>query len=488
MWGRPRVSRRTGLVAATCAVLAVGGAGVVVLRASDDGSTGRPAARPPNILVIMTDDQTVESMRVMTSVDDLIAAHGVSFESSVASFPLCCPSRATFLTGQYMHNHGVRGNLPPHGGFRAFEHQDTTFPVALERAGYDTIHIGKYLNGYGAEPPVEVPPGWSEWHGAIEPTTHSYVGFTLLEDGEPQTYGEEHYQTDVYTELAERAIRSRADGDRPFFLNVAYLAPHVDAEEGSEAEGDTRSTARPAPRHAAAFEGEPLPATAATGEEDLSDKPAVVQGQPEITDAVRAEMADAYARALESLLAVDEGVEQIMRALEETGQLEDTVVIFTSDNGFLRGEHGIAAGKSWFYEPSIRVPLLMRGPGIPAGATRRALVANIDLAPTVLDLAGAEPVRTMDGRSLVPLLREESENEDRAILLESGGPFSPNVGLRTTRYAYWELATGERELYDLTADPDQLQNLSGQAATAEIEADLAARLAPLPGCEGSGCR
>jgi arylsulfatase A-like enzyme len=480
--GRRRV---LALALAAVVVVAVVAAALVWLRSD----AAEPSADQPNIVVIMTDDQTLESLRVMPHVDELLAAQGVTFDASVVSFPLCCPSRATFLTGQYSHNNGVRANSPPNGGYEAFESQGTTFPVALQDAGYDTVHIGKYLNGFGTTEPAEPPPGWTEWHGAIDPTSYRYFGFTLMEDGGEWTYDDDEYQTDVYTDLATEIIRERAGEDAPFFLNVAYLAPHANVPE--DAPAVTVREAIPAPRHALDLAEEPPLATPSVDEADVSDKPRAIQRLPRLSADLQAKVASAYQRYLETLLAVDEGVEQIVGALEASGQLEDTVVVFTSDNGFIFGQHRIPTGKIWLYEPSIRVPLIVRGPGIPAGESRRSLVANVDLAPTILDLAGATSRRVMDGRSLLPLIRDGDDRPDeRAVLLESGGSPDParrNFGLRTAGYAYFELATGEVELYDLTADPDQLENRAGDPALAATERELAARLDRLRDCAGADC-
>jgi len=481
-----RTSRGTTVAVAFAAVAAIVVGALIATRPGDGDAA--PSSDQPNIIVIMTDDQTIESMRVMPKVDELIAAQGVTFSDSIVSFPLCCPSRATFLTGQYSHNHGVRGNQLPNGGYESFDGQDTTLPVALQRAGYDTVHIGKYLNGYGFDSPVDAPPGWSEWHTLLDPRAQRYFGFTLLENGVERKYGQDDYSTDVFTDLATESIRSRAAADAPLFLTVSYFAPHSDfslEDEGLDA-------ATPAPRHRGTFDGEPIPGPASFDEADASDKPQSIQDLPRITEAVRTQITSNYARYLESLLAVDEGVEAIVTALEEAGQLEDTVIVFTSDNGYFFGEHRVPAGKVRFYEPSIRVPLLIRGPGISAGATRRSLVANIDLAPTILDLAGATSLRTMDGRSLVPLLEGEPEPEDRAILLEStmGGPndLTPNYGVRTARYAYFEQSTGEKELYDLSTDPDQLDNRHGDPELVAVETRLAEQVATLRECAGTACR
>ena len=477
-----RSRRATALILVAVVLLAALGA-TLVLEGDD------PASDRPNILVVMTDDQTLESMRVMPRVKALIADQGVTFTDSIVSFSLCCPSRATFLTGQYSHNHGVRGNQPPNGGYEVFDDEDTTLPAALQAAGYTTAHVGKYLNGYGFDDPVSAPPGWDEWFTELDVRSQRYRGFTMLENGEVRTYGQDDYSTDVFTDRAVDVLERHADSEDPLFLAVDYFAPHADLAFTE----DALTPATPADRHLGRFEDEPLPDDPSFDEVDVSDKPESIRSRPRVGPRTEAAIRFNYARYLESLLAVDEGVDRLITVLEQTGQLDDTVVIFTSDNGYFFGEHRITRGKERFYEPSIAVPLYVRGPGIPAGEERRSLVANIDLAPTILDLAGATAKRPADGRSLVPMLRDGEEGpEDRAVLLESamGGPndLVPDYGVRTGRYAYFELQTGERELYDLEQDPHQLDNRAGDPDLADVEARLAAEVARLKGCAGQSCR
>lgn len=477
-------SRRTTAVVAGVGLLVAAVAVGLLVWPDDD-----PAFDRPNIVVVMTDDQTLESMRVMPRVQALIADQGTTFTDSIVSFPLCCPSRATFLTGQYSHNHGVRGNQPPGGGYEDFADEGTTLAVALQEAGYTTAHVGKYLNGYGFDEPTEAPPGWDEWFTELDVRSQRYHGFTLLENGTERTYGEDDYSTDVFTELAVDVVERQARADDPFFLTVDYFAPHADFAFTE----DSLTPATPAARHLGRFDDEPLPDDPSFDEADVSDKPGSISARPRIGPRTQAELTSNYARYLESLLAVDEGVERLIGALDESGLLEDTVVIFTSDNGYFFGEHRITSGKERFYEPSIAVPLYIRGPGIPSGTERGSLVANIDLAPTILELAGAASLRPPDGRSLVPMLHDGEEGDaDRAVLLESamGGPneLEPDYGVRTSRYAYFELRTGERELYDLAEDPHQLENRAGEAGYAEVEARLAADVARLKVCAGASCR
>jgi len=442
----------------------------------------------PNFVVFMTDDQTAESMRVMTRVKELIADRGVTFDNSFASFPLCCPSRATYLTGQYGHNHGVMGNVPPSGGIEAFTQPETTFVAALQKGGYRTVHIGKYLNGYGARVRPTIPPGWSDWFGSIDSSSYRYFGYQLSTKDGVVRHGNRpsDYQTDRYGELAAELVEGGRRGGRPFFVNVAFLAPHNEVKRGED-EGAGGSPV-PAPRHAGTLGNESLPDTAAFDEADVTDKPKAVQNLPQLSGPVRNGILAAYRARLESLLAVDEAVGRVVEALRRSGELQRTVLMFTSDNGFMHGEHRIPRGKAQVYDPSTRVPLLISGPGLAQGKTRSAVVANIDLAPTILDLAGVEPLRPVDGRSLVPLARGTGTYGDRAVLLEMGGSFGRTLGVRTERHLYVERPTGEKELYASADDPEQLENRAADPALADIRADLTMRLARLRRCAEATCQ
>jgi len=455
------------------------GAGVV----GSAGAGSQQAPAKPNVLVVMTDDQTVESVRVMTNVRALLAAEGTTFQNNFASFPLCCPSRSTFLTGQYAHNHTVMGNAAPSGGFEKLDHSNT-LPVWLQRAGYRTVHIGKYLNGYGRRSATEIPPGWTEWYGSVDPSTYQFYNYTLNENGKTVKYGADaaSYQGDVYTRKAVDAVRRLAPGG-PFFLSVAYLAPHSGGPRESD---DPRNlgTPVPAPRHRNRFAAEPLPVTPAFNEADVSDKPAGIRSRPVIGPARVAAITENYRQRLESLLAIDEGVAEIVTALRTVGELDNTLIVFTSDNGFFHGEHRVQTGKVLHYEPSTRVPLILRGPGIPHGALRRQLVANIDIAPTIVSATGATSGRAMDGRPLQPFARDGLLFSARDILLETTG----YSALRSPRYVYVEHSTKEQELYDLAADPNELASLHASAAHAPLKALLAARLAKLRACAAVVCR
>jgi N-acetylglucosamine-6-sulfatase len=444
------------------------------------------AAARPNIVVLMTDDQTLDSMAVMPKTRALIGGEGTTFRRSFVNYSLCCPSRSTLYTGQYAHNHGVITNTPPLGGFTRL---DTTnwLPLWLQAAGYRTMHVGKFLNGYGRDAPPSVPPGFSDWHGTVDPSTYGYYDYTVFENGVPRTYPGV-YSTDFIATRADELIAAAAPAAQPFFMSVAFVAPH----SGQPREADDPpgiATPAVAPKYANAFASLPLPTPPSFNEADMSDKPLALQARPAIT-AVRAlRMQEAYQQRLESLLSVDDAVESIVSALRGTGELDNTLILFTSDNGFFAGEHRVATGKVLAYEPSIRLPLLMRGPGVPVGATAGQLVTNADLAPTILDAAEAKPGRVEDGRSLLELVGDPGVEWGRELLLEGGNAQGLTfTGLRNYRWKYIEHTDGEVELYDLERDPYELQSLHPDPAFAGIKALLAARLAILRSCAGRTCR
>jgi N-acetylglucosamine-6-sulfatase len=446
--------------------------------------------RRPNVVVLMTDDQTLESMRVMKNVERLLGRQGATFTQSIASLALCCPSRATFLTGQYAHNHRVLSNVAPLGGYDRLDHS-TTLPVWLRRGGYHTVHIGKHLNGYGLVRRREVPPGWSEWYGAVDPSTYRYWGFTLNENGKLVRYVRRaDYQTDVYARLAVDVIRQRAPKRQPFFLYVGFLASHAGGPRELD-DPPSMKTPAPAPRHRDRFLFEALPMTPSFNEQDVRDKPLAVRRRPGLEEFQIGALTEAYQQRLESLLAVDEAVARIVAALRRAGDLQKTFIVFTSDNGYFHGEHRIPAGKVFLYEPAVRVPLVIRGPGIAAGQRIGDLVANIDLAPTIADAANVTPLRIMDGRSLLPLLQKGIRPAPRNILIESPPSDVPRqvfAAVRTPQHLYASYDSGDQELYDLAADPYQLVSVHRDPAQAALVAELALRLDQLQTCAGASCR
>jgi len=445
------------------------------------GKDGRP-----NVIVVETDDQTVESMKVMSTVQSRIADKGVTFKNSFVNFSKCCPSRATFLTGQYAQNHHVLGNVPPLGGFAKFErlHAHNNLAVWLQDAGYRTALMGKYLNGYLRHPIV--PPGWSEWDGGLGGAVYDY---DINHDGKLVHYGTaaSDFKQDVLTGKALRFIDGSTSGRarKPFFLWLTYSAPHTNPPDPNpQPPSDCDGAAKPAPRDADALASEPLPMSPSFNEADVSDKPKAIRSLPVLSGPEIQDMTRKYRCALESLLSVDQGVGRILDALKAQGVLGNTYVIYTSDNGYLNGEHRLAAGKIKPYEESIRVPLVIRGPGIPQGKTAEDLAINADLAPTITQLAGAKPRLEMDGESLLPAAEHPRKEGGRELLIEA----ADFHGIRTQRYLYVEYKTGERELYDLDQDPYELQNLADAPGYDRVRARLALRLQKLDRCKGESCR
>jgi arylsulfatase A-like enzyme len=451
----------------------------LVLAGAVGGSlqAGRPAplrrSARPNIVLIVTDDQRFDTVEQMPSVRAL-AEHGVRFANAFATTPLCCPSRASILTGQYSHRTGVLSNSPPDGGAPAFS-DTSTLATWLQGAGYTTAMIGKYLNRYKQLGPAYVPPGWDEWSAiASEPISSRYYGFTLNRNGSPLTYTSTPYaySTSVLGRYATDFLRSVTS---PFFLYFAPIAPHLPATPAPGDEG-----ASPA--------GTPDPAS--FDEADTSDKPWAGIFPP-MSASAREAMRSMRARTRDSLREVDRSVAAIAETLVERRALDNTVIVYTSDNGQLLGEHRLR-GKIWPYEESIRVPLVVRLPWArPPGAVEERLVLNIDLAPTLAELAGVRPAITQDGRSLVPLLRPERAPPRwrSAFVVEYLGhefPFGAPprfTAVRTRRYLYAHYENGWLELYDLRTDPFQLENLAGQVP--RLERRLAARLEDLlAGSEG----
>jgi arylsulfatase A-like enzyme len=464
-----------------------------------DPGTAQAAHGRPNVIVIMTDDETYRDMATMPATRRLIGDGGATFTQSYVSYPLCCPSRATYLTGQYAHNHHVLSTVPPNGGVEALNAAHT-LPVWLSKTGYDTIHIGKYLNGYGLRRRPTVPPGWTDWHGTIDKSTYQMWGYQMFENGVANTYGSFYnenpalYQTDVLREKALEAIDEHANGERPFFLSLMFVAPHGEVVPPSTT---TQPHIRPAPRHRGVFATLPLPRDPAFDEADVSDKPPEVRRLHLLRPVVDQRILRDFRARRESLLAVDEAVAAIVDRLQAIGQLDSTYILFTSDNGFFQGEHRIAKGKYLVYDASTRVPLLIRGPGIPPGTISGELVANVDLAPTILDATGATADLPEDGRSLLPYARNGGLRSERPILHEGLAGASEDeiatgrqrvyYAIRTRRYLYVKWRGGARELYDLRRDPFELRSRHRDPRYAAIAEQLSFEVKRLRHCIGEDC-
>ncbi len=455
----------------------------------DDGHGGSAHAtitvnvKEPNVVVITADDQTLEQQRFLVRTNALLGKGGTTFSNAVVSYSECCPSRATFLTGQYAHNHGVLSSAPPTGGVGKLD-ATNTLPVWLHANGYYTSLVGKYLNGYGVTIPAStVPPGWDDWYALHDPTTYNYFNYEISANGVPEAHGSAaaDYSTDVLARHTNDVIRAHAGTPQPFFVDFTPVGPHVPPRGYS---------AIPAPRHVGTLPNAKAPRSLAFNEADVTDKPAFIQALPLLTPAQISSLDAAYERDAESLRSIDDAVAGLVDTLGQVGELDNTIVIFTSDNGFQYGEHRLAFGKSLPYEESNRVPLLVRGPGFPAGRIATQPVANVDLAATIASATITTPGRPLDGLALQPFAASATYGTARSILLEDGPLWGRSTykAVRDNRYVYTVWSTGERELYDLKADPRQLQNQVKNPAYGLLALVLDGRLRTLSNCRASTCR
>lgn len=441
------------------------------------------AVKPPNVVVILSDDQTLEQQRFLTKTNALLGTGGTTFTNFVVSFPECCPSRATLLSGQYAHNHGVLSSSLPTGGVTNFDDR-STLATWLQQDGYYTSLAGKYLNGYGRDVPAStVPPGWSDWYALVDPATYNYFDYDISANGAVEHFGSEdpEYSTDVLAAHTEQVIRAKGGGTQPFFALFAPTGPHV---------SNGLLAPVPAPRHFGSLPTATAPRTAATNEVDVSDKPPAIRSLAPVDPNGLAIMDWSYQRAAESLQAIDDATERIVGALAETGELDNTLIIFTSDNGLQYGEHRLFLGKSQPYEESIRVPLLVRGPGFDGGGKRSQPAVNVDLAATILGTTGTAPGLPGDGIDLTTYVASPTLGVHRSVLIENGPAGSRRTykGVRDERFVYIEWSTGEREFYDLSQDPLELVNRASTPSYGLAVLNLSARLQQLRSCQASACR
>lgn len=536
-----RMSRRIRELALAAVALAA------LMTASE--ANARPASAAddgrPNILVVMTDDMASTDVRFMPNVRKLLAKRGTTFADAVDSFPLCCPARATFITGQYAHNHGVKGNFNPYGWY-GMKDRRNILPRWLQKSGYRTAAIGKWLNGYGAlDGRGEVPSGFDTWRGLLDVSAYDYYNFVMNRNGKLKYWGDkdfaqklvdfanievtpdvggvagilaklaevfgnppytywgsedpEDYSPDVTGQVTENLVRQERRAKDPFFIWWSPAAPHRE-DVSTTLLGKPGPDPRPAPRFETEVENLLLPEPPSFNEPDFSDKPSnLTSTAPPLTSSQIDQLQLDYQGRAGSLMAVDDGVGDLVRTLRRTDQLENTMIVFLSDNGWLQGEHRIPGDKFLPYEESLRVPLIIRGPGVPKGETVKGQVANIDFAPTLLDIADAKAGRTMDGVSLLPTIRNPKKRPDRALVIEAPEPLFPGPvpqnewdrpysGVRTDQYTYvvWT-ETGEQELYDRKADPYELNNVAADPAYADVRDHLAGKLAKLEDCRGRAC-
>jgi arylsulfatase A-like enzyme len=456
-------------------------------------SAQRAAAEPtrPNIVLITTDDQRLHDLRFMPQTRRLLVRQGTSF-TGLSPHPLCCPARAELMSGQYAHNNGVRTNAGRWGGYAAFD-ETQTLATWLAAAGYRNIFLGKYLNGYQRAGNNGREPGWHSWHPTVA-GLYQYWNFVVRHNAVDEPL-ERTYQTDYFSDLAVQQIRRHARSDRPFFLWQSFVAPHGACQLRAELHCFVPPPS--AARHRALFRQQPLDtlSSPAFDEADMSDKPTEQQQRPRLSEAEVERLVRLNRARLRALRAVDEGIADMIAALARSGELDNTLVVFTSDNGFLMGQHRLGA-KVWGYEESLRVPFVMRGPGIPVNQQRSEAATLLDIPATFVAMAGATPTLPLDGQNLMPIIDGASDGQDTVLIL--GGPRKGRDaeydvgwfyhGVRTDRYTYIRYdVTGEEELYDRRFDPHQIASDHDSRAYARTLNELRDRTESLESCEGDEC-
>ncbi len=452
---------RGGCIAGGLVVLVL--AGALAHRPPDEAFA---QTEKPNIVVIITDDQPLDSMRVMPKVRNKIGGHGVVFKNGFVSNPLCCPSRATLLTGALSHTTGVYRNHGRWGGFKAFN-DSSTVATWLDDAGYDTALVGQYLEGYLKEQASYRPPGWDRWAAYLpRGGKHIYYDFNMAVGGRLVDYpmAERFYVTRVLTDYATSFIKNATD---PFLMYYFPNAPHAPADPERKYR-DELSRLR--------FDRGP-----AYNERNVSDKPAYIRALPRMSRHYRRLTYRFRRDQLRTLFSVDDSVGKIVRTLRAEEKLHNTMIIYMSDNGYSYGEHRWRT-KQVPYEESIRVPFYVRYDPLTDGDKDYHLVLNADIAPTIADLADV-PAAGAEGRSLVPLL-ENSEVEWRTDFLlehlyDDKQKIPTYCGVRNKAYTYVKYKTDEEELYDLVDDPHQLRNVAGDPDYLPVLTQMRARLVQL---------
>ena len=510
---------------------------------------GMASAKRPNIVLIQTDDQTASTLhatyvtkngkkkKVMPNTLDLIGNQGVEFSNYYTSIPVCSPSRATLLSGQYAHTNGLPRNSGKLGGSGALSESpifEENLAVALQRAGYHTAHFGRFSNHYGGPEGYQetaVPPGWDTWASDWTPgAVRRFYGYRLNVNGRIEgPFGKArysryrykdpvgcpsvkltcNYHTDQMTTRAVREIKRSRPG--PIYVQIDYQAPH----DGPSGTTDTE----PARRHIGSANRTPLPELPGFNEKDISDKPRILRvGNTRLDKKEIKGIQTRYRRQIESLRAVDDGVGRIVRMLKKTKRLSKTYIFFVSDNGYFLGEHRFGKSKFLAHEPSSNVPLIVRGPKADKNKVSKAIVGNVDLAPTIADLANAKLGLEPDGRSFASILSRPKKIGHRSVVLESymlqseplyehltatgkqasGEPSGAQVSgtvpyvnytaLRAGRYKYVKYETGGRELYDLREDPYELSNKVKSGRYRKVVARMDAELDRRQFCAGAACR
>lgn len=441
-------------------------------------------ASRPNIVFILIDDLRWDELGcaghpyIQTPNIDRLAKEGAMFRNAFMTTPLCSPSRASFLTGKYAHTHGITDNVDRSEA----SHKLVTFPAMLHKSGYDSAFIGKWHMGNDETPR----PGFDHWVSFKGQGT--YINPDINEDGKPVK--RRGYVTDILGDYAVKFIRRSRQ--KPFLVYMAHKAIHPEVTQNDDGSINIADAEKflPAERHQHAYEGKTIPRRPNYGRAP-DDKPALlrqIEGLPPLGPATVTPDESILGRH-RTLSAIDENVGEILRALKETGQLENTIIVFTSDNGYFYGEHGLSIERRLAYEESIRLPLLVRYPRvIKPGTVRNELALNIDLAPTLLSLARLPVPNDMEGRSLVPLLKGERTEWRNKFLIEYYSdkviPRIVRMGYRAVRTEKWKYIhylelEGMDELYELEADPYEMKNVIKEPRCANVLNEMKLELSRL---------
>jgi N-acetylglucosamine-6-sulfatase len=487
----------TSFRVAICSIL-ISGSLFGTSKLNGESEKSDAAKKSPNILFILTDDQALTDLSAMPILQEVLVKRGTSFDHYFANVSLCCPSRAAILRGQVSDHNKIYANGPAsEGGFEKFyalHEESSTIATWLQDAGYQTLLTGKYLNRYPETASEDyIPPGWSDWSSPVKGEKYTEYNYTLNESGKMVEHGEapEDYGTDVYYAKAESFIRKTVKNEKPFFVYFSTFAPH--------------GPATPAPRHKDLFPNEKALRSPNFNEPDVGDKPGYIRNLPLLSDTVINKIDSLHRKRFQSLQAVDEAIGKFIKLLEETHQLNNTYIVFASDNGLHLGNHRQPNGKQSPYEEDFHLPLIVRGPGVPEGKITSHIVGNIDLAPTFAEWAGVQIPNFVDGRSMACLLKNNPTSQEnwRKIYLfahgnlneslapepihsagtdeekDFGAGIPPYRGLRTQNFVYIEYQTKERELYNIEKDPYELVNISSASENRGLVKELSNRLADL---------
>ena len=453
--------------------------------ASSSAAAQKP--RQPNVLFIISDDQTYDTLDVMPAVQAL-QHRGTTYTRYYDSFPLCCPTRAAFLSGQYSHNNGVWDNIAPRGGYSALRDKDNTLPKWLHDAGYRTAILGKLLNQYSMST-WGIPAGWDLFRGT-EGEVYNYDATTIRDEtGKVTEYA--GYKTDVYAQLAVNMLDELNTG-QPWFFWLAPNAPHVGRPRDSDDSAELESCS-PSPTWRDTEQSTPLPANPAFNEADVSDKPYHIRRLSLLTPAKVSAIHEAYTQQLECLRSLDTLVADVVAKLDATGQLDNTDIIYVSDNGFAYGEHRVPAGKKLPYDYATHLPLIAAGPDFPHRVDS-GMRSSVDVTPTILQVAGAGPEHVIDGKSLLtkPDPYRAILNEGRVVGHNSlAATITKYVGIRTKYWLYaryrYRGGTSEAELYNRVMDPAELTSVVNDPKYQDVRQRLDDWVNEIKDCVGTDC-